>query len=52
MADIDVETSNSVFEILEKWNTELKPENINKNKEVRRTHKPKRRGPTRGPSPC
>ncbi|MBB4303938.1 hypothetical protein GGD81_002993 [Rhodobium orientis] len=46
MADIDVETSNSVFEILENWNAQLKSENIKLKQEGRSPGGSTRRGPT------
>jgi hypothetical protein len=49
MADIAVETSNSVFETLEEWNNQLKSENLKLHHNVTPStpsNGPKRRGPT------
>ena len=48
MADIDVETSNVLFETLENWNEHLKGQNIKPNQHTRPSGGPARRGP----SPC
>lgn len=46
VADIEVATSNSVFETLEEWNTYLKSENNKRDHKVRPHAGPMRRGPS------